>query len=993
MSGPSFARLADRAIVVATLLACLSFLSGVFDVALPSLAAGPIAPPPPVEAVERDASLVVSVVSEGATSSPIPHAVVKVFWERDGVYYAAGTARSDASGNVSLDHLPRGVVWVLVEAENRGRSSTKLVLSGERRSVRVGLGPAHELRVHVEEEGGAPIGGATVLVTSSDPLPFGSLTASDGSTLFKRLGPSPWTVKASARGYESVTRSGVMGEVTLSLRHLGSIEVRVEDPDGHPAHGASVVIAGSTLWPARRAETDESGIARIAGLLGGSYDLKATRGDLVSETYIGLVLERGGSEHVTLRLHLGRRVTLLVTDGEGEGARGVPDADVVLVESGLSSFPLRGRTGVDGSVVLGPISPGLATAAARAPDFVPRGGIAVPENPQGPVMIPLRRGATLHGQVVDARDRPIDGASIEVIGTDLDGFPIAETPQLLSFRTTHFEWALPGPLPLIPAGELGVMPGPVPPIPPAFGALAADPNSLALAAPSGMEPGEPVEPWVTAIDGRFTARPVSPGRVRALVRHPAYVEGVSDPVALAPGGEASVKIVLLAGGTLEGRILDELGRPLSGARVDIAATSGTLERTTMTASDGSFAFAAVPAEVVVSVARPEELGTIVLRETISIAEGEKKRVELKLPAPREPVRVVVKDDRGDGVDAAQVTLLSLDPKAPLRRTLFTGRDGVVEVPDARGLGVRLLVEAPGWARVVKSFDAAPEKLEIVLEHGVSVTGRVTAVRGRRYVAGASVLLIADGVRKSALTDAEGMFVVREVTPGQARLVVSHAEYATTTVDVEVKKTGRADRPFEVDDVDLAEPTSVEGDVVDARNNKVSGARVAAGVVPAYLPMGQLPPGMAVTDSNGHFKLSGIAPGTLTIEAYAADLGRGSVKLTVSGGRPTEGVKIRLSERADETEPAASGGVAVTLGERGNGDELEVVVIHVSEASEAERAGLRPGDVIESIDGVRPGSMHVARMRLAGPTGSDVVVGIRREDGRQKLRIGREAVRR
>ena len=42
------------------------------------------------------------------------------------------------------------------------------------------------------------------------------------------------------------------------------------------------------------------------------------------------------------------------------------DADVVLVEEGLSSFPLQGRTGKEGAVDLGPISPGRATASARA---------------------------------------------------------------------------------------------------------------------------------------------------------------------------------------------------------------------------------------------------------------------------------------------------------------------------------------------------------------------------------------------------------------------------------------------------------------------------------------------------------------------------------------------------------------------------------------------------------------------------------------------------
>jgi protocatechuate 3,4-dioxygenase beta subunit len=995
VSGQS--RIADRLIALLALLVCMSFGVGLRDVALGDVVAGPAALPPPVDASERDAELTVSVRSEQG-DQPLANASVRVFWERGGKYYLAASARTDGSGQLALEKLPRGAAWVVAEAEGYARSSTELILGGDPRVARVALPVASKLRVHVEDEAGAKLVRATVLVTAADPLPFGALTDESGAATFERIGPAPWTVKASAPGHESVTRPGVTSDITLSLRRLGSLEVRVEAPDGSPAAGASVVIAGSSLWPARRAETDASGRVRIAGLLAGAYDLKATRGELVTDTLLGLVLARGEHQSVTLRLHPGRSITALVTDGDGDSPIVVPGADVVLVEQGLSSFPLRGRTGTDGKVSLGPISPGPATLSARAAEFVPRGAVAVPEASNEPVRIALVRGATLKGEVVDARGDPIDGASVEIIGTDLDGLPIAETPALASFRSAHFEWALPGPAPLIPAGELGVMPGPVPPIPPAFGAgalglAAPDPTLSGILGGADSDPAS-YEPWVTRLDGRFTARPVTPGRVRALVRHPAYVEGVSDAVTLAPGGEGSVKLVLLSGGTLEGRVLDDRGQPIGGVRVDLQANNGTLERMTLTAADGSFAFAAVPADVVLSLARPEDPSTLVLREAISVAEGEKKVVELRLPAARGALRIVVKDESGASVDAAQVTVLSLDPKAPLRRTLFTGPDGTITLADAAGLGLRVVVEAPGWARAARNVDAAPELIELVLARGVTVAGRITAVRGRRFVSGASVMLVSDGLRKSAITDAQGAFSVADVSPGPARVVVSHPEFADAEVSVDVKATGRADRPLELDVIDLSEPGVVEGEVVDAAGKPVLGARVAAGAVPAYLPAGTLPAGMAVTDRNGRFKLSGVAPGNVDIEAYAADVGRGVTRaVSVSGGRSTSGVRIRLTGAADDAEPAAIGGVAVTLGERGSAADLEIVVVNVAAGSEAERAGLHAGDVIDSLDGKPPSSMADARARLAGPPGSDVVLTLRRGDAAATLRVAREPVRR
>ncbi len=996
-------RVTDRIIVVVAVVACLAFVAGLFDVALTPFSAGPSVPAPPVRASERNARLVVRVgalpsarcapgkdggVPPGCNPVPLPGATARVFWEQRGRYYLAGSGRTDSAGRVVIDHLPRGAIWVVVDAPKRARSSTRLILGGETRTAEVTLAPAHSLTVSVRDDKGNALPRATVLVTAADPLPFGALTGLDGAAHLTRLGASPWSVKVSARGYESVTRSGVTADVTVTLRRLGSLDVRVETIAGSPVADASVIIAGSNLWPARRATTDGKGTARIAGLLQGTYDLKAEKGALVSDTLVGVELERGQHLSLVLRVYDGRMVTAVVTDGAGEHPVVVPDANVVLVESGISSFPIRGRSGADGTVTLGPLAPGPAMLAARADGFVPRSGVPVPDQLDGPVQIPLLKGATLEGSVVDAKGNPVDGATIEIIGTDMQGFPVNETPMLMSFRRRHFEWALPGPVPLIPAGELGVMPGPVPPIPQVGG--------LAESSPTGSEPDEDadVAPWVTGYDGTFTAHPVTPGRMRALIRHPAYVEAVSDAVTLVPGGKATVKVVLHAGGTLEGRVVDNDDQPVGGARVDLTAVEGTRQETTITAEDGTFAFAAVPDEIQLSLARPDDLSRIVMKQTIKVKEGEHKQIEIQLPAPRDPVQIKVTDDEDQPVDAAQVTVMSLDPQTPLSRTLFTTADGLVSVPDAKGLSLRVLAEAPGWARASTTTDEAPDEIAIKLRHGVLVHGTVTAVRGHDFLEGASVTVIADGMRKSALTDHQGSYALSDVAPGPVRLVVSHPEYATRSVDAKVEQTGRADRAFELPSIDLERPATVEGTVLDDKGKPVPAARVAVGVAPAYLPAGTLPPGMAVTDTDGHFKLEGVQPGTVDIGAYAADVGRGRTRgVRVDSDRPTTGVTIKLSPGASDDEPASGGSVAVTLGASGSGDSLEVVIVQVADGSEAEHAGLQRGDVITAVDGVPPRSMRDARIRLSGPVGSGVLVDVQRDDKTKRLRLVREQVRR
>jgi S1-C subfamily serine protease len=187
---------------------------------------------------------------------------------------------------------------------------------------------------------------------------------------------------------------------------------------------------------------------------------------------------------------------------------------------------------------------------------------------------------------------------------------------------------------------------------------------------------------------------------------------------------------------------------------------------------------------------------------------------------------------------------------------------------------------------------------------------------------------------------------------------------------------------------------VEGQVLDASGRGVDGARIAVGVAPAYLPAGAMPEGVALSDANGNFTLRGVQPGKLRIAAYAPGIGRGSVDgVEVDGGRTRRGVVIRLDQPSDAEEPLGSGGVAVTLGERADGDVTQIVVMHVAASSEAERAGLSPGDVIERIDGERPSGMADARARLAGRAGSDVVLDVQRRGASTRLRATREPVRR
>ena len=971
-----------------SVVACVSFVLGLSDV--PSRLAPERKAPETIAISEQERKGELRVTVRRDAGAALAAATVQVFWERAGSFHWIAAESTDSSGQALLARLPLGRLWLLAEAPGFARASSTLVLGDEPRALSFSLHPAQTLVVTVTDESAQPLPKATVLVETADPLPFGALTDEQGMARLSRLGPPPWSVKASAPGYESVSRAGVRGPLSLTLRRLASLEVAVLDLDGKPAPGATVMIAGATLWPARSALCSAAGIAKITGLLAGNYDLRASFGDHVAPTLLGFPLARGQNEKVTLRLEAGRTVVAAVTDGEGPNPVAVPDADVVLAEAGLSSFPIRGRTGSDGKVALGPIASGPATLGARAVDFVGSALVAVPELLTGPVRVPLTRGGAIFGDVEDARGFPVDGASIEVVGSDVAGLPIAETPALVGFRQSHFAWSLSGPVPLIPAGELGVMPGPVPPIPKPGRAAALAANSADFEAPLGD-----IAPWVSNRGGHFTARPVTPGRVRVIVRHPDFVEGTSELLTVASGGEARVKIVLLRGASLEGRVLDDRGQPLSGVEVELSSARATRTETATTASDGTFAFAAVPSDLTLSLSRSEEPSRVVLRKSLHLAEGVHEKLELTLPSLRDPVRVLALDEDARPIELVEIVATSLEPTRPLRLTRFTDAEGAVTFPDALGENLRFVAEAPGYARVAQSVAVAPKELKLTLRRGVIVEGRITAVRGRRVVAGAVVSVSQNGVRKVATSDADGVFRLRDIAPGELHVRVEHPEFADEEASPRVESTGRADRPFNLPDIDLLEAGEVEGEVVDQRGDRIEGARVTAGNGSGFLPAGKSARGVVLSDRDGHFLLSGVHPGSATISAVSSVAGRGSVRgVEVSSGRTARGLRIQLVPQASESDSAvAAGSVAIGLGERGNAPNIEVVVVSVAESSEAERAGVEAGDLITAIDGVRPTSMADARARLSGQPGSDLVLELSRAPAAVRLRVLREAMRR
>jgi hypothetical protein len=335
---------------------------------------------------------------------------------------------------------------------------------------------------------------------------------------------------------------------------------------------------------------------------------------------------------------------------------------------------------------------------------------------------------------------------------------------------------------------------------------------------------------------------------------------------------------------------------------------------------------------------------------------------------------------------AQVTAASLDASMPVRVTAFSDARGEATLAGVVGLPLHLDVSAPKSAPKQIEVDRAPKTLDVSLDPAEGVTGEVRGPRGEP-ISGASITAYTStGVRRIT-TNERGEYTISDLGPGEIHLRFEAEGHARAEGRATIKRGTGITRLARVD---LTPEAIVEGKVVDDRGNPVRGARVATGSVPVWIPVGSPAPGTATTDSAGAFKLRGLAEGNFTIEAFAPDRGRARATVRAEAGRSTRGVTLTLVPEGAGPATSAAASVAITLAE--TGEPREVFIAAVADGSEAERAGLQPGDVVLEIDSAPIQTMNDARARLGGPKGDDVVIKIRRNNAPITLRVAREPIR-
>lgn len=779
----------------------------------------------------------------------------------------------------------------------------------------VTVGRAEVLAGRVVDSNKGPVVGATVTLLvggggfgpsgeSSPAIRVTTTTGADGSFRFTAATERGNRLLVEAPGFAmmelSGLRSGALRPLALALGRVVTGTVVLADKRT-PAPGALVRFEGaaSGRWVEGRAD----GTFVLEGLPREGGRIVADAG----ERGRGSLPAPSGESGST------RPVVVLAPTGTLRGR--VVDASTGVAIAGIRVKARRGGalfwdlSGKDGRYEIRGLMPGTFRVSADDPRYVPwiREAVAVTASPAAGQDVPLVRGATLLGRVVDEEGRPVEGATGRIARS-------GEHPVRFFMR---------------------------------------------------MEQGGAFR---TARDGTFKAQRLMPGaNQRLTVDHDDYEARTIGGIVLSAGGTKSgLTVVLPKGLGVRGVVKDENGQPLPGADVEMVRAftfqsgrgasqfsfiGGPAQQPRKeTGPDGRFEFRglAVGDYSLVATKRGYARERI---DPVKVAEGQASEPIQMVLRPGASISGLVKDRAGNGVPgyrlSARPSTGAPGPMGPFFGGPMTeeptGPDGsflIEGLNTGETYELQLLGDTGPGPR--KSGVAAPaDGVEITVSGKGGIRGVVTdgeghpvpdfevayspASRGGGGGMRVSFRLGPGGRgpgQKVPVHADDGGFVIEDVPAGTWDVEVTAAGYqrgraAGITVEEGVVAEGA--------EVKLVKGPGLVGRVLDARASRpVLDATVRADLSTGRPRMRMGPDAgdnETMTDADGRFEILGLAPGTYTLTASHPSYSEKSETVELKEGPAAIEIRLGLGGTISGTVLSAGRpvvGAAVSLGAAGEG---------------------------------------------------------------------------
>jgi hypothetical protein len=617
--------------------------------------------------------------------------------------------------------------------------------AGPRVELEAGSAPSRRLAGVVLDIEGYAVAGA-----SARAGPVVTQSGEDGSfTLELQGGVSKVVVEAP--GFRTVHLDSPRGDLPLRivLQPVGTIGGAVVGG----AHGV-VRLAGSGVWPPRQAHTDTLGRFAFDDVPEGVYELDAAGEGWAAPLVTGVRVEGpGGAATADLQALRSVEVSGRVT----VAGRPVAAARVTATVGQLALLGADAWSDPSGTYRLR-LAPGIYWLRAEAAAFPPAAPTRVEVWPPSTIHhVLLSRGVLLEGQVLTHAGHPAAGARLVVQVERADG------PLTLS------------------------------------GASARSRARVTLDRAGAAASGRPDETlrdhrFLADAQGRFTISGIPAGRIRIVASHPASAPTATLPLEVADGERRSHSIVLASPRVLSGRVLDEIGNSLDGARIVLSDPRGILARRVFLAGEGGrFREQGLPpAWHRISISSP---GLTPFQKMVDLRRPGEHTLEAHLRRGSITVQGLVSGPDGDPLPGARVSVLAEEPGAE-PKVAISDEVGHFQVEGlAPGLFTVQVEHSDHPPATLRGVDGA-EPLAVRLGGGGEISGFVTSADGtpvtdaiiialRRPEAGETSG--AFEARRRA-TEPEGAFRLPGLPPGIYRLTAEAPGFASAHRDgVEVRE--------------------------------------------------------------------------------------------------------------------------------------------------------------------------------------------------------------